>query len=264
MPILTLLSDFGNRGPYVAQMKGTILGICPNCQMVDVTHEVERHDVLTGAFLLEVSVSHFPEGTVHLAVVDPGVGSERLPVVLACRRAYLVGPDNGLLVRAARKLGLSSAYRIQNLGSGYAFGSPTFQGRDVFAVAAAKLAAGLRAHQLGPKVRGLVELKIRAATLRKRRLKCCALHVDKFGNIVTNAENEYLGRLRARHGRAVVVLSKGGRFPGQVVSAYYEAGRGDLVVLRGSQGYVEVALREQDASSLLGIRPRDELEIVLR
>lgn len=264
MPIVTLLSDFGTRDPYVAQMKGVILSLCPGCRVVDITHDVERHDILMGAFLLETSVSHFPKGTVHVAVVDPGVGSKRLPIAVACRPAVLVGPDNGLLFRAARKLGIISAYRIERLGSWPVSVSPTFHGRDVFAVTAAKLAAGIHPRQLGRKVGRLVELDVPGVTLEKGRLKCCVLHVDRFGNIITNAENEYLGRLGVRLGGRVLVKCGTEAFQGWIVNAYYEVAQGELVVLRGSQGYVEVALREQHASSLLSVKPRDELEIRLR
>ena len=115
MPIITLLSDFGTKDSYVAQMKGVILGLRPDCQIVDISHEVARQNVAMGSFLLETAVSYFPRGTVHVAVVDPGVGSERLPLVAECRHGILVGPDNGLLVRAGRRLGFVAAYRIERL-----------------------------------------------------------------------------------------------------------------------------------------------------
>lgn len=264
MPIITLLSDFGTRDPYVAQMKGVIFSLCPGCQVVDITHEVEKHDTLMGAFFLETSVSHFPKGTVHVAIVDPGVGSRRLPIAIVCRRGVLVGPDNGLLCSAARKLGIISTYRIQRLGPGQHSVSATFHGRDVFAVTAAQLAAGLEPRRLGPKVSGLFELDASSVTLEKGRLKCHVLHVDRFGNIITNAENEYLGRLGLRHGSRVLVKCRTGVFQGRVVNSYYEAELRELVVLRGSQGYVEVALREQPAASSLEVKPRDELELRLR
>lgn len=264
MPIITLLSDFGTRDTYVAQMKGVVLSLCPGCQVVDITHEVEKHDILMGAFLLETAVSHFPKGTVHVAVVDPGVGSKRLPIAVVCRQSVLVGPNNGLLFRAARKLGVISTYQIQRIGPRQHSGSATFHGRDVFAVAAAELAAGLEPRQLGPKVARLFELDVPSVTLKKGRLKCHVLHVDRFGNIITNAGNKYLGRLGVRDGGRVIVKCGTGVFQGRVVNSYYEVEPGELVVLRGSQGYVEVALREQPAASLLGVKSRDELELRLR
>lgn len=264
MPIITLLSDFGTRDPYVAQMKGVVFSLCPDCQVVDITHDVEKHDILMGAFFLETSVSYFPKGTVHVAIVDPGVGGKRLPVAIVCRQGVLVGPDNGLLFRAARKLGIISAYQIQRLGSSQHSVSATFHGRDVFAVAGAELAAGLEPRRLGPKVARLFELDASSVTLEKGRLECHVLHVDRFGNIITNAENEYLGRLGLRHGSRVLVKCGRGVFQGRFVNSYQEVELGELVVLRGSQGYVELALREQPAASSLGVKPRDELELRLR
>src|SRR6058998_1120092 len=101
MAILSLLTDFGLRDSYVAQMKGVILQHCPGCQIVDISHSVQRHNIFEGAFILEAAVPYFPRGTIHLAVVDPGVGTRRLPIVVECKSATLVGPDNGLLDWAA-------------------------------------------------------------------------------------------------------------------------------------------------------------------
>src|SRR2546422_5740511 len=140
MQLVSLLTDFGLKDPYVAEMKLVLIKNCPDAVLVDITHQVERHNIVEGAFLLEMAVPFFPGRTVHLAVVDPGVGSARLPVVVECRRGHvLVGPDNGLLVRAAETLGYKQAYRMENprfLGRKV---SPTFHGRDIFAVVASIL-----------------------------------------------------------------------------------------------------------------------------
>ena len=115
MQLVSLLTDFGLKDPYVAEMKLVLIKNCPDAVLVDITHQVERHNIVEGAFLLEMAVPFFPGRTVHLAVVDPGVGSARLPVVVECRRGHvLVGPDNGLLVRAAETLGYKQAYRMEN------------------------------------------------------------------------------------------------------------------------------------------------------
>src|SRR5437867_11463799 len=136
MQLISLLTDFGLKDPYVAEMKLVLIKNCQDAVLVDITHEVERHNIVEGAFLLEMAVPFFPGRTVHLAVVDPGVGSARVPVVMECRRGHvLVGPDNGLLVRAAETLGYKQAYRIAShrlLGRKVA---PTFHGGDLLAPA---------------------------------------------------------------------------------------------------------------------------------
>ncbi len=261
MPIVTLLSDFGTADPYVAQMKGVILGVCPNSKLVDISHHVKRHDVVGGSFLLETSVQYFPRETVHLAVVDPGVGGKRLPLAVECNGAVLVGPDNGLLVRAARKLGLRSAYAVHRAISDGALVSHTFHGRDVFAVAAARLASGVRPENLGPRVEKLVELSFPSVSVRKGSLNCHVQHIDRFGNIITNAENDSLSRLGAIHGRQVFLKCDAGEFPARVAKAYYEVPPGGLIVVRGSQGYIEVALREKDAAATLDLKTTDKIQI---
>lgn len=261
MPIVTLLSDFGNRDSYVAQMKGVILGICPSCRIVDVTHEVAPQNVLMGAFLLESTVNYFPRRTVHLAVVDPGVGSERAPLVLKCRQGTLVGPDNGLLVGASRKLGLVASYRIQGPGPRRASLSSTFHGRDIFAVTAGRLAAGLRPGQVGPRVREIVELGIQGAKVERGTLECRVLHVDVFGNVITNADNRSVEKFRAKKGQRLVVRCEGRTLLARYVETYSEIRRGEVAVLRGSQGYVEVAVREGSAAALLRVRPLEGMSI---
>ena len=142
MPLVTLLTDFGLSDVYVAQMKGVILRRCPKCQIVDLSHSVERHNIAEGAFLLESSVPYFPKKSIHIAVIDPGVGGRRLPIIVGSKSAILVGPDNGILSLAAAKLGVSRAYRIDQSMLGIEDVSSTFHGRDIFAVVAAELANG--------------------------------------------------------------------------------------------------------------------------
>src|SRR6266852_721594 len=133
MRIVTLLSDFGLRDSYVAQMKGTILENCPDTTIVDISHEIERHNIPMGSFILETTTPYFPKDTIHVAVVDPGVGSARKPIVVKCETAFFVGPDNGLMARACEKLGLKSIYEIREEEFLRKPVSSTFHGRDIFA-----------------------------------------------------------------------------------------------------------------------------------
>src|SRR5205809_7187155 len=150
MVTITLLSDFGLTDPYVAEMKGVILSTNPDLRIVDVSHGIERHNIAMGSFILETALPYFPQGSIHVAVVDPGVGTERLPPAVLCKLGVLVGPDNGLLVRAAERLGCKAAYQLDSRRSKGEKGSATFHGRAVFARRAANLADRLRADTVGP------------------------------------------------------------------------------------------------------------------
>src|SRR2546422_4776106 len=171
MQLVSLLTDYGLKDPYVAEMKLVLIKNCPDAVLVDITHQVERHNIVEGAFLLEMAVPFFPGRTVHLAGVDPGVGSARLPVVVECRRGHvLVGPDNGLLVRAAETLGYKQAYRMENprfLGRKV---SPTFHGRDIFAVAAGKVGFGRPPLRGGGEEQGTGDFALQSSLLDVLRL----------------------------------------------------------------------------------------------
>ncbi len=261
MPIVTLLTDFGLKDSYVAQMKGVILEECPGCPIVDATHEVERHNILAGSFLLETAVSYFPSGTIHVGVVDPGVGSVRLPIVVECGGSVLVGPDNGLLSRAADKLGLQAAYQIEKKKFFRRDLSSTFHGRDIFAKTAGMIAAGQSPASVGPRIRRLVRLGLPGPKLVRGVLRCNVLHVDGFGNVITNLPNDRRSGVAFRKGQRVSVVSEYRTCDGRFVDAYYQVNRGEIAVLKGSQGYVEVAAREASASELLAVRPSEKLEV---
>ena len=186
MRLITLLTDFGIRDPYVAQMKGVILDTVPGAEIVDISHQVERHDIATGSFLLETSVAFFPTGSIHVGVVDPGVGGERLPIVIECERGVLVGPDNGLLARASEKLGFRSAYKIENTQFFAAELSSTFHGRDVFARTAGKIAAGQMPSDAGQRISSIVKLSLQETTLADGRIVCSILYIDVFCNVIVS------------------------------------------------------------------------------
>src|SRR5712691_2162515 len=186
MRVVTLLSDFGLRDGYVAQMKGTILELCPNALITDISHDVERHNIPMRSFILETSAPYFPEATIHVAVVDPGVGSARKAIVIECKAGLLIGPDNGLMARASEKLGLKSIYEIREKEFQRKLGSSTFHGRDVFAYTAGLIASGRKPEEVGPRVSKLERLNLTSPRLFGKKLICQVLHVDAFGNVITN------------------------------------------------------------------------------
>ncbi len=261
MVTITLLSDFGLTDSYVAEMKGVILSEDPDLKIVDVSHGIERHNIPMGSFILETALPYFPQGSIHVAVVDPGVGTERLPLVMLCERGVLVGPDNGLLIRAAERLGLKAAYQIDSQCFKGEKVSATFHGRDIFARTAAKLALGLGPRAFGSEVKELVKLDIPAVKVSDDRAKCTVLHVDSFGNVIVNLGEEEFLRLGLREGSHIVVETKRGRSSGSIARTYSDILRDHVGVIMGSQGYVEIAMRESSAAAKLGLKPLDRVEI---
>jgi S-adenosyl-L-methionine hydrolase (adenosine-forming) len=263
MQIVTLLTDFGLRDGYVAQMKGVILRRCPSCQIVDISHMVGRHNIAEGAFLLESSLPYFPRNSIHVAIIDPGVGSRRLPILIVSKSGIIVGPDNGVLSLAADKLGVIRAYRIDQSMLEVEAVSSTFHGRDIFAVAAAELANGRPPRSIGKSLKTIERLKLPEPKVSKNMVRCSVLHVDTFGNVITNVRNDFFlpwlspgGMLRVR--------ANGKSLKAKSVETYSSVGVGELAVLKGSQGYLEVSARERSASELLGLGASDELVIGVR
>ncbi len=262
MRLITLLTDFGIRDPYVAQMKGVILDAAPGAEIVDISHQVERHDIAMGSFLLETSVAFFPIGTIHVGVVDPGVGSERLPIVIECERGVLVGPDNGLLAGASEKLGFRSAYKIENTLFFAKKLSSTFHGRDVFARTAGRIAAGHMSSDVGQRISSIVKLASQKTIVADGRIVCSVLYIDVFGNLIVAVRNEEIARLRASPGGVVKVKTRTKEGEGRFVSSYSDVALGEMAVLNGSQGFVEIAVREGSAASNLSVKLGDRLELV--
>jgi S-adenosylmethionine hydrolase len=261
MRVVTLLSDFGLRDGYVAQMKGAILDNCPNAVITDISHDVERHNIPMGSFILETTAPYFPKDTIHVAVVDPGVGSARKAIVIECKSALFVGPDNGLMARASEKLGLKSIYEIREKEFQRPPVSTTFHGRDIFAYVAGLIASGRRPEDVGPRLSKLEKLELSPPKLSGKKLICQVLHVDTFGNVITNVGEELVQRLPKRVGESVEIRSGTGKSQAQYARSYYEVDKGVMAVLLGSQGFLEIAVKEGNARDILDLKPLDKLEL---
>ncbi len=243
-PIITLLTDFGSL--YPAQMKGAILSRARNATLVDVAHDIPPQDVRAGAFALMTTVRHFPEGTVHLAVVDPGVGTDRLGLVAKSGGQFLVGPDNGLLIPAAGSLGSPAFWMID---PDFAKGaSPTFHGRDVFAPAAAMLALGVMPESFGPRVVPK-NLDFGRAERFDGRIEAEVIYVDRFGNLILNADDIPWNDVRLS-GRRL-----------KRVKTYAEAGGVEPLITIGSHEFAEIAVNGGSAKDIFGLSSGDRITL---
>ena len=241
--IVTLLTDFGLDDAYVGAMKGAILAVDPNASIVDLSHGVWPFAVLQGAFLLDSAWRSFPVGTVHVAVVDPGVGTDRKAIAFKAADHFFVGPDNGLFTFLIEPI--SETVELATPPEA----APTFHGRDVFAPAAARLAAGAALAGLGT-ARRQEPLRLPDAWASKvgEAWRAKALHCDHFGNVITNLPIRALARIKAINGTRV-----------RTVETYEEAQPNELVALVGSSGRIEFALREGSAATRLHTAPGETL-----
>jgi S-adenosylmethionine hydrolase len=243
--ITTLTTDFGFKDAYVAEMKGTILSICPSTTIVDVTHEIAKFNIRMGAYVLASATPYFPKNSVHVAVVDPGVGTTRRPIVIKTTQGFFVGPDNGILVLAAEKQGIICIHELSNPQFMLPKISNTFHGRDIFAPAAAHLLNGVKPAQLGPKISEAVKSGFAKVTLRNGILVGEVLHVDSFGNIVTNI-NEKEAAQNNLKGEISVELS-GHKLKMKLSESYGETEHEEPLALIGSHGFLEIALNQNSA-----------------
>lgn len=248
--IVTLLTDFGTRDHFVAAMKGVILGLQRDITLVDITHEIPPHDIEEAAFTLAATWASFPPGTLHLAVVDPGVGSARRPMAASADGHLLVGPDNGLFWPILRAAPGSEVREIANPALSRPDASATFHGRDLFAPAAAALAGGLTLEAVGPVVADPVRLprwEVVAGPRGTREGR--VVHVDRFGNLITSFTR---ADLPADPGRPMRLEVDGQAI--EEVRPFYAAGPVAVpFAIWGSAGYLEVSVREGSAAAWLGV-----------
>jgi len=264
MKIVGLLSDFGLRDSYVAEMKAVLLSRCPVVSLLDISHEIRKYDVRMGAFVLASAARSFPDGTIYLAVVDPGVGSERMPLIVKSKRSLYVGPDNGLLMLAALREGIECVYRVDSqkyLGPNI---SATFHGRDLFARVVADLVNSVSLPEIGFPVTSYVKPDFGEPEIKRRSVRCMVLHVDDFGNIVTNIRAEEGERFKAALGSAPVLEVGDRRLTVQFVRTYTDISKRGLGCLIGSHGFLEIAMKMRSAAKAIRVGPGSGLAFRLR
>jgi S-adenosylmethionine hydrolase len=250
MSIISLLSDFGNKDPYVAEMKAVILSINPQARIIDITHEIGKFDIRMGAYVLASAAPYFPPNTVHVAVVDPGVGTKRRPIIAETSRSLYVGPDNGLLMLAAHKEHIKNVYTIDNPEYTLSDVSKTFHGRDIFAPAAAHLTRGNKPSDFGSAIQDFILPEFAEPHQRDGELRGEVLHVDDFGNIVSNITSEDLEKMGFHEGSSLLVRLGEKTLTLRFCLAYGEVPSGTPLALVGSSNFLEVAVNQRSASGI--------------
>jgi S-adenosylmethionine hydrolase len=257
--IITLTTDFGLSDHFAGTMKGVILGIHPDAAIVDISHEIHSFEVAEAAFVLTQAHAYFPRKTIHVVVVDPGVGTSRRPILVEAAGQYFIGPDNGvfsmILSRYPAKVREITAQRyfLNQV-------SRTFHGRDVFAPCAAHLAKGVKPARFGKLIDNALRMNFEKPTrTSKRAWTGAVLKIDRFGNLITNYHVEEFGHIRER----AFSLIAGMHPVEKLASSYGEGQPGELFVIEGSSGYFEVASNQASAARLLGLAVGSPLELTI-
>lgn len=261
LPIITLLSDFGLSDPYVAEMKAVILSVCPEATIVDISHELRKFDIRMGAFVLASATPYFSCGTIHVAVVDPGVGTRRRPIIVETSRSFHVGPDNGLLMLSAQKEGVLHIYHIKNSQYTLPKISRTFHGRDVFSCAAAHLAKGISPSEFGPEIHDYMLPKFARPHMKEGRLFGEVVHVDDFGNVITNISIEDIEKVGIGEGHSLHVTLKDRTLTLKLCSAYGDVPALVPLAIIGSSDFLEVSINRGNASESFNVKIGDSVRV---
>ncbi|HID96156.1 MAG TPA: hypothetical protein EYP53_08920 [Candidatus Latescibacteria bacterium] len=249
--IITLTTDFGTRDGYAGAMKGVILRINPEVWVVDVTHEIEPHDIAGAAFVIAGAYRYFPEETVHLVVVDPGVGGERRPIIVRTEDYLFVGPDNGVFSLIYRREKRSRVIEISNPDLMLPEVSDTFHGRDIFAPAAAHMSKGVELSRFGKEITDYVQIPFDEPRIKGDRLEGQIIHIDRFGNLITNLSRDIFEAFVGERNFRIEVESK---TLNRVCRSYSEVREGELLVIFGSLGLLELSVNCGNAAELLRLR----------
>jgi len=238
-----LLTDFGKESPFPGIMKGVIKSICPNTEVIDFTHEIRPYQIDGACFLLFTSYHYFPQGTIFVTVIDPGVGSERKIILVETRNYFFLAPDNGVLSWVLER---EKPVRIINVDDDKYFLKPvsaTFQGRDIFAPVAARLAGGERIENFGPLVKRIKQIPFPRVIRKGNIFTGKIIYVDHFGDLITNfSEKEFSSQLKSNN----FSLKLKNKVLKQIVHSYAEVKKGNPCLLWGSFGFLEIALRESN------------------
>lgn len=261
--IITLLTDFGEKDPYVAAMKGVILTIAPHVKIIDITHNISKFNIREGAFILASIINYFPKNTIHVGVVDPGVGSKRKPIIVITKRSILVGPDNGLLMLAAEKEGLLKVLEIKKNQFLLEEVSYTFHGRDIFAPVAAYIAKGVKPEEIGEQVKEYVKLPFPKPEIHENKITGEIIHIDDFGNIITNISRRELQEKSITINSKITLEIGGRREKLELKDSYSKVEIGSPLAIIDSFNLLEIAVNQGNAAKQYNVKIGDKVEIIL-
>jgi S-adenosylmethionine hydrolase len=268
-PVITVTTDFGTEDGYVPAMKGTMLDICPEARFVDITHEISPQDVMEAAFVLRTAYPYFPDDAVHLVVVDPGVGTDRRAVALRANDQWFVGPDNGVFPLVLNQAPFEAAVELNDPAFWRSdVPSTTFHGRDIFAPAAAHLAAGRSVNEIGTPLDTLEPLRWAAPSADAQTVQGWVMHIDHFGNCITNIRRPALAKAAGLNAAAPLEaipplkVYTGNTVLHELQPTYGAVPEGDPLLLFGSTDHLEVAANGGNAAELLDIRKGDSVRLL--
>jgi hypothetical protein len=256
--MITLTSDFGLKDPYVAEMKGVILTINPKATLIDITHEVEKFNIRMAAFMLASATRYFPQGTIHLAVVDPGVGTQRRAILIQTKKSFFVGPDNGILILAAQNQGIEHIYQLTNPKLMLPQISSTFHGRDIFAPATAYLDKGVRPSEFGPEINDPINPEFAIIKRTNSSLIGEIMHIDGFGNIITNLNEKDIPQ---KYAKIVNVELPDISLKLNFGKTYAQAKFKEPIALIGSHGFLEIGLNQGNAAEKFHVKAGDNIVV---
>lgn len=259
--VIALLSDLGAEDYFVGAMKGAILSVDPNAKIVDITHEVPRHDVRVAAFTLVNAAATFPRGSIFVAVVDPGVGTKRRCILLQTKNGLsFIGPDNGLFTLVAERFGIAEAHEITNKALMRREISPTFHGRDIMGPVAACLSLGVKPEKVGPKLKSIEMLEIPKPKSTTTELRGCVLNIDSFGNLVTNIDASMVSSF-TKLGEALKVIIGGKVLVVSFAHTFGEVAPSKCLCYLGSSGMLELAENQGNLANKLKVKIGSKLTI---
>jgi S-adenosyl-L-methionine hydrolase (adenosine-forming) len=257
-PIITLSTDFGLEDPYVGVMKGVILGINPQACLVDLTHALSHHQILEAAFILNSAFAYFPQGTIHLVVVDPGVGADRRLMAIRNKDGFWVGPDNGLFSLVLKNHPEAKLFHLINQAYFLETVSHTFHGRDILAPVAAHLSRGVAPSEIGEPLTSPVILDIPAPESKDDRLLGQVLWADHFGNLITNISQQLVLSFHPGPGLRIFI---GTHIISGIHRSYAQSPPDRLLALINSGGYLEIASNLGRAADLLGFKAGEVMKV---
>ncbi len=262
--VISLITDFGNSDYFTGVIKGVILSICPHVPIVDITHDIEPYNIAQSGFVLSNSYHFFPRGTVHLAVVDPGVGSSRKILIVKTQDYFFVLPDNGIISWIEKREKNISVFELAQTDIYTDSPSATFHGRDIMAPVSAKIASGTKPEDLGRITENFVKTEIPLSRIKGDKIEGAIIYCDHFGNLITNIRKEDYEKISQSKKNSKILIEVNKIDINGISSCYSDGSDSNVNALWGSHGNLELFVKEKNAKEIHGIKTGTAVEIIFR